>query len=383
MAADRLETYREMRDFSASAEPAEPASRTGEPLPERIVPMLARLDGLPHEETAYGFEVKWDGIRAVGCWDAGRWRLGSRNLRDITASWPEIRAIGRQLGSRSVVLDGEIVAFDEQGRPSFERLQPRMHLTGDAAVRRRAREIPAVYMVFDLLWLDGHSLIDQPYVERRRRLEELGLDGPAWRTPAHHPGTGSALLAASREQGLEGIVAKRLDSRYEPGRRTPSWIKVKHTCRQELVIGGWLRGDLGRSEALGALLVGHWDATPAEAASRGEPQRLRYVGKVGIGYSEADRSTLRDKLLPLQRDDSPFAGRQPVKNAIFVDPVLVAEFDFHEWTAAGMLRHPSYKGLRTDRHPRDVVREPASTARPADREERTSAPLAAAGQATV
>jgi bifunctional non-homologous end joining protein LigD len=342
------------------------------PLPERIVPMFARLDGLPRDEELYGFEIKWDGIRAIGYWEPGRLRLESRNLHDITAAWPELRAIGRQLGSNAAVLDGEIVAFDDQGRPSFERLQPRMHLRGDAAVRRRAQEIPAVYIVFDLLWLDGHSLMEAPYAERRRRLEALELEGPAWRTPSYHPGDGAALLAASREQGLEGIVAKRLDSRYEPGRRTPAWIKVKHTNRQELVIGGWLRADMGRSQALGALLVGHWE---------GEPPRLRYVGKVGIGYSEADRAILREKLLPLERAESPFSGRQPVKNAIFVDPVLVAEIDFYERTASGMLRHPSYKGLRNDVDARDVVLENADAG--SDREHRSASARIGRGATTV
>ena len=348
-----------------------PADPSREPLPERIVPMLARLGGLPGDQDAYGFEIKWDGIRAVGYWEPGRWRLESRNLRDITGTWPEVRAIGRQLGARSAVLDGEIVAFDDRGRPSFERLQPRMHLTGEAAIRRRAREIPAVYVVFDLLWLEGHSLLDEPYAARRRRLEELGLDGPAWRTPAFHAGAGAELLTASREQGLEGIVAKRLDSPYEPGRRSPAWTKVKHTHRQELVIGGWLRADMGRSQTLGALLVGVWEP--------GEPQRLRYVGKVGIGYSESDKALLRAKLEPLRRERSPFTGRQPVKNAILVDPVLVAEFDFHEWTAAGMLRHPSYKGLRDDVDARDVVAERQAR----DREERARSPRPRAGEAHV
>ena len=355
MAVDRLHPFRGMR----------------EPLPERIVPMLARLGELPADEEAHGFEIKWDGIRAIGYWEPGRWRLESRNLRDITPTWPEVGAIGRQLASRSAVLDGEIVAFDEHGRPSFERLQPRMHLTGDAAIRRRAREIPAVYVIFDLLWLDGHSLMDEPYHERRRQLEELRLDGPAWRTPAFHKGAGSELLAASRRQGLEGIVAKRLDSAYEPGRRTPGWTKVKHTHRQELVIGGWLRADMGRSRSLGALLVGVWEP--------GEPPRLRYVGKVGIGYSEADRKLLREKLEPLRRDDSPFTGRQPVANAIFVDPVLVAEFEFHEWTSAGMLRHPSYKGLRDDVDARQVVAERAER----DRENRPASPPSRSGDANV
>jgi bifunctional non-homologous end joining protein LigD len=351
-------------------DPAEDPAR--QPLPERIVPMFARLGGLPREQERYGFEVKWDGIRAIAYWEPGRWRLESRNLHDITAAWPELRGIGRQLGSRSAVLDGEIVAFDEQGRPSFERLQPRMHLRGEAAIRRRMHDIRAVYIVFDLLWLDGHSLMATRYAERRRRLEALELEGRAWRTPSYHPGDGSALLDASREQGLEGIVAKRLDSRYEPGRRTPAWIKVKHTNRQELVIGGWLRADMGRSEALGALLVGHWE---------GEPATLRYDGKVGIGYSEDDRTMLREKLLPLERDESPFTGRQPVKNAVFVDPVLVAEIDFHERTASGMLRHPSYKGLRSDVDARDVVREDAEPG--SDREERTRSGRIGRGESTV
>jgi bifunctional non-homologous end joining protein LigD len=373
MSADRLATDGDISDLDASPEP----------LPERILPMFARLGGLPRDEDAYAFEVKWDAIRAIGSWASGRWRLESRNLREITARWPELRAIGDQLGARAAVLDGEIVSFDEHGRPSFERLQSRMHLTGEAAIERRAGEMPVVYVIFDLLWLDGHSLMDQPYTERRRRLEELRLDGPAWRTPAYHAGNGSQLLSATREHGLEGIVAKRLDSPYEPGRRTPAWIKIKHTHRQELVIGGWLRADMGRSRALGALLVGHWDRTPAEAAAAGEPQRLAYVGKVGIGYTEADRTMLRDKLQPLRRDESPFSGRQPVENAIFVEPVLVAEFDFHEWTAAGMLRHPSYKGLRDDLDARDVVLErPVAEAR-RDHEEPAPAPPAGAGGSIV
>jgi bifunctional non-homologous end joining protein LigD len=223
--------------------------------------------------------------------------------------------------------------------------------------------------------------MDEPYAERRRRLEQLGLNGPAWRTPASHRGGGTALLEASRRQGLEGVVAKRLDSRYEPGRRGPAWIKVKHSRRQEFVIGGWLRADMGRSETLGALLVGYWDVTPDEAAARGEPQRLRYAGKVGIGYSEHDRAVLREKLSPLRREDSPFTGRQPVKNAIFVEPILVAEIEFREWTASGMLRHPSYKGLRDDVDPRTVVRERSPQA---DHEERPPAPPpASAAEAIV
>jgi bifunctional non-homologous end joining protein LigD len=321
------------------------------PMPERVVPMLAQLGDLPPDGDRYGFEVKWDGIRAIAYWRPGRLRIETRNLADVTDRWPELRDVGRQLGARSAVLDGEIVTFDESGKPSFERLQSRMHLTGETAIRRRAREIPAVYVIFDVLWLDGEPLIDRPYSDRRARLEALGLDGPAWQTPAHHRGDGAELLAATRAQGLEGIVAKRLDSGYEPGRRSGAWVKVKHTQRQELVVGGWLRGDMGRADRLGALLVGHSD----------EHGCLRYAGKVGIGYSDADRAELRRRLEALPRDESPFTGRQPVANAIFIEPVLVAEIEFAGSTASGMLRHPSYKGLREDVAPAEVVRERKQT----------------------
>jgi bifunctional non-homologous end joining protein LigD len=167
-------------------------------MPERVVPMLAQLGELPADSDRYGFEVKWDGIRAIAYRRPGRWHVETRNLADVTQRWPELRDLARQLGARSAVLDGEIVAFDGSGKPSFERLQSRMHLTGDAAIRSRARDIPAVYVVFDVLWLDGAPLMDRPYAERRARLEELALNGPAWQTPASHRGDGSELLAATR-----------------------------------------------------------------------------------------------------------------------------------------------------------------------------------------
>src|SRR3954471_16728503 len=345
----RYALYRTREDWRIHRmHPPEPGDQR---MPGRVVPMLAQLGDLPPDPERYGFEVKWDGIRALAYWRPGRLHLETRNLADVTARWPELRELGRQLGARRAVLDGEIVTFDDDGRPSFERLQSRMHLTGEAAIRRRAQEIPAVYVLFDLLWLDDASLMHRPYHERRAALEQLDLHGRAWQTPAYHRGDGAALLAATREQGLEGIVAKRLDSPYEPGRRSVAWVKVKHTRRQELVIGGWLRGDMGRSERLGALLVGHRD----------EHGCLRYAGKVGMGYSDADRADLRARLEALAREDSPFTGRQPVANAIFAEPVLVAEIEFAGWTSSRMLRHPSYKGLREDVAPAEVVRERKQT----------------------
>ncbi len=237
-----------------------PADPEREPMPERLVPMLAAAGTLPRDEDKWSFEIKWDGVRALVYSEPGRLRIEGRRLNDMTEHYPELRPLDRQLGSRDAILDGEIVAFDENGRPSFERLQHRMHLTGDARIKRRAKEIPVVLAIFDLLYLDGRDLTRLPYEERRRRLDELKLEGPNWRTPAAHPGEGRALKQASERQGLEGVVAKRLTSPYEPGRRSSHWIKVKNKRRQELVIGGWLPGEGKRESTIGALLVGFHDA---------------------------------------------------------------------------------------------------------------------------
>jgi bifunctional non-homologous end joining protein LigD len=319
-----------------------------EPLPERIVPMMARLAELPAEDGGWAYEIKWDGVRAIAYSTPGEIRFESRNLNDVTRRYPELRPLNRQLGSRSAVLDGEIVAFDEEGRPSFERLQPRMHLTREAEVKRRAKATPVSYQIFDLLYLDGRSLMGEPYEERRRLLEELELAGDAWQTPGSHRGDGAELLARTRQLGLEGIVAKRLDSAYRPGARGREWLKVKNTLRQELVVGGWLPQE-GRRRELGALLVGYHEGS-------GGP--LRLAGKVGTGFSRAEARDLVERLEPLARGSSPFEGRQPSeKRPNFVEPELVAEVEFGELTRERMLRHPSYKGLREDKPAAEVVLE--------------------------
>jgi len=326
-----------------------PAHPDREPLPEHVAPMLAKPGSLPAREDGWGFEIKWDGVRAILYSEPGKLRMESRNGKDITPRYPEIRALGRQLGSRSAVLDGEVVAFDETGRPSFERLQGRMHLGSDSAVRRAAAAHPVTYVVFDLLHLDGRSLLALPYAERRARLSALELEGVAWQTPAHREGDGSALLAATAEQGLEGVIAKRLSSAYEPGRRSPAWIKVKNVNRQELVVGGWMPGEGRRARRIGALLVGLPDPD--------EPGSLRYAGRVGTGWDDAELTRLEGLLAPLERETRPFThGRLP-RGARWVSPELVAEIDFTEWTKAGLLRHPSYKGLRDDKPAAAAVRE--------------------------
>jgi len=327
-----------------------------EPMPDSLAPMLARLSRLPRDETAWAYEVKWDGIRALMYWRPGRMRIESRNRKDLTSRFPELRDLGRALGSRTAILDGEIVAFDAEGRPSFERLQQRMHLTSESLIRRRSREVPAVYVIFDVLYLEGRVTMSLPYEERRALLERAGLQGPAWQVPAYHRGEGKPLLDASAEQGLEGIVAKRLASPYDPGRRGASWLKIKNSLRQELVIGGWLPGEGRRRERIGALLVGFHDDV-----ADGSPERrpLRYAGRVGTGFDEAELQRLAGLLAPLERPASPFELGKPPPGAIFVAPELVAEVEFREWTRERMLRHPSYKGLREDKPPADVVLERA------------------------
>lgn len=321
-------------------------------MPEHVVPMLAKLSTLPPDDERYGYEIKWDGVRAVAYIAPGKPpRLESRNLNDVTRQYPEAAAIAGALTKRRAVLDGEVVAFDEQGRPSFERLQGRMHLTGEAAIGARSKSTPIAYVVFDLLYLDGESLMRMPYSERREKLEQLDLNGPTWRTPAYHQGQGQALLQASAEQGLEGIVAKRLDSPYEPGRRPGTWLKIKNTRSQELVIGGWVPGEGRRQGRIGALLMGYYDHEPATP-------ELRFAGKVGTGFDAKALDMLEKVLAPLRRETTPFLGpKQPGKGAIYVDPELVAEVEFNEWTRQNTLRHPSYKGLREDKRAIDVVLE--------------------------
>jgi bifunctional non-homologous end joining protein LigD len=327
-----------------------PADPDREPMPRHLKPMLATLSRLPPDEAKWAFEIKWDGVRALAYSETGRLRLESRNLREITSHYPELRALGAELGAREAILDGEIVAFDDADRPSFERLQSRMNLASEAAVRRRMDDCPVTYLIFDLLYLDGRSLLDLPYAQRRERLEELGLDGPHWQTPSYHPGEGESLLRLTEQRGLEGLVAKRLDSRYLPGRRTRAWLKVKNTRRQELVVGGWLPGQGRRAGTVGAILVGYYE-------DDGGVPRLRYAGRVGSGFTDAELDRIAVLLEPLQTRDSPFAGRQPPRQSVFVEPRLVAEVAFREWTAARTLRAPVYMGLRSDTDPSQVVLE--------------------------
>jgi bifunctional non-homologous end joining protein LigD len=310
--------------------------------------MKAVSGDLPHGE-GWAFEIKWDGIRAIAEVRDGHLSLWSSNAIEMTVRFPELAGLAGAVGPARAVLDGEIVAFDEHDRPSFGLLQQRMHLTEPTAVARQMVEVPVVYQIFDLLHLDGHDLFDLPYLERRRLLVDLVEEDGAWRVPPHHVGDGDDLYAVAEEQRLEGLVAKRVDSRYLPGARSRSWIKVKVRPQQEFVVGGWTSGEGSRADLLGALLVGYYDDGV-----------LRYAGKVGTGFGEVELRRLDPLLRASPIDESPFDPPPPrdiARRAHYVEPTMVVEVAFGEWTGDGRLRHPAYLGARDDKQPHEVVRE--------------------------
>ena len=315
-----------------------------------VPPMLAVAGSLPADDDAFGYEFKWDGIRAGALVRAGTVRLLSRNQRDITTSYPELAGLAGLTGGRRGALDGEIVAVDETGRPSFGVLQRRMQVRRPPG--RLVASTPVWYYVFDLVHLDGWSTRRMSYLDRRALLESLDLSGSGVEVPPSFTGGGADVLEVSRDRGLEGVLAKRLDSPYQPGRRSGLWVKVKITMAQEVVVGGWKPGGGRRSGTLGSLLLG----VPG-------PGGLRYAGHVGTGFTEAMLGDLMTRLAPLERPTSPFADpvpREHARGAHWVLPRIVGEVRFAEWTRDGLLRHPSWRGLRPDKAPDEVTREPPS-----------------------
>jgi bifunctional non-homologous end joining protein LigD len=270
--------------------------------------------------------------------------LRSRNGNDITGAYPELRGLAAAVGAPAL-LDAEVVAFDASGRTDFGRLQARMHARSPSASLQR--DTPVTLLVFDLLHLGDRPLLAEPYDARRALLEGLGLASARWQVPPAFLSDGQAVLDATRAQGMEGVVAKRRDSRYDPGRRSECWVKVKHVHRTSAVVVGWKPGDGGRAGRLGSLLLGVQG-----------PDGLVFAGHVGTGFSAATLRMLGERLEALRRDTPPLPDvpREHARSAVWVEPVLVCDVDFTEWTREGRLRHPSYKGLRDDVDPRSVRR---------------------------
>jgi bifunctional non-homologous end joining protein LigD len=327
-------------------------SRPGwSPLPASLAPMLALPGSPPTGRLAeWAVEMKWDGVRALAFIENGQVRLVSRAGKDISATYPDLAGLGAAVTGGQALLDGEIVAFTD-GRPDFEALQPRMHVASADAAFRLSATIPVTYLAFDALQADGVRLTPLSYLERREVLSTLISNGPRWLAPPNFPGPDlDAVRAASVANGLEGVVAKRLDSVYEPGARPGSWLKVKNQLSQEVVVAGWKPGQGNRTGLVGSLLVGVRSSSGA----------LLYAGHVGTGFSDSVLRMLTRRLDALRRPDSPFDGPVPAeyaRPAVWVEPRLVIEVTFDRWTRAGRMRAPAYRGLRDDKDPADVVRE--------------------------
>jgi len=319
--------------------------------PPAMSPMLAEPGGQPFDRAGWLFEPKLDGIRTLLSFDRQRVRLFSRTGRDQTGSYPELHNLFRRVVAVDALIDGEIVAGDSEGRPSFERLQQRMNLVSPAEIERAAKAIPVELFAFDLLWLDGEDLTGRPLFERRERLLEVAVEGKGLRLVFGVEDAGREFYEGAKRLGLEGVVAKRLSSRYAPGRRTPDWKKIKILNRQDCVVLGWTPGQGGRGTTFGALLLG--------AYVEGD---LRWIGQVGTGFTDRMLADLQERLNALETDRPPIDDREiaKVRGVHWVRPELVCEVEFLQITSAFKLRAPSFKGLRPDKLPEDAVLEPAA-----------------------
>jgi bifunctional non-homologous end joining protein LigD len=291
-----------------------------------VAPMRASLGTLPADDDGWAYEIKWDGYRTIAFVEGGTVRLQSSNLHDVSARYPELQALGAQLGGQRAILDGELVVLDDRGRPRFELIQ-----------RKEMDRLEAAYFVFDVLAIDRHDTIGLAYEERRRLLRELLDDGPNWQVPAHRVGDGRALLEATAAQELEGVMAKRLGTTYRPGARSKDWRKVKHRQQADVVIGGYTAGTGNRSNTFGSLLVGRWDG-----------DRLAFAGGVGTGFTQQRLEHLMARFAELRTTDCPFEPAPPTayrRGAVWLRPELTAHVELTEFTNDGYVRQSSFIDL--------------------------------------
>jgi bifunctional non-homologous end joining protein LigD len=311
--------------------------------PSFIPSMLATLVGAPFDDPDWLFEVKWDGFRVETVVDGGGVRIWTRGEQDASRYFGPFLDPPTWLDARQAVVDGEVIALDERGEPDFALLQARIKGRGLAA-----EPTPFVYEIFDLLHLDGRSMLDEPLEERRRLLSAALRPDPRVRLSEHIEADGIAFFEAARERGLEGIMAKDRRSSYAPGKRSDRWQKIKIRPEQELVVGGWVKGT-GKAVDLGALLVGVY-----------EDEALRYAGKIGAGFTTDNRAELLAAVAPLATDVPPFADPLPraaARDAQWLRPEVVIRAEFAGWTTDGLVRQAAYKGLELEKDPRQVIRE--------------------------
>ena len=327
-------------------------------MPSIIHPMLATLVDEPFDDDKWLFEIKWDGYRAIAFIEDNRVRLVSRNQNDLTKAYPELSELPQHVRASTAILDGEIVALDEQGRPSFGLMQQRTGVgEGGRRIRRTRDDIPVMYYAFDLIYLDGYNLMQAELEKRKDLLASILLNGDCTRFSDHYIGRGIDLFHAASERGLEGIVAKQRRSCYEP-KRSREWLKIKITKRQECVIGGYT-DPRGSRENFGSLVLGLYD----------DKDRLIHVGHAGSGFTGKSHSEMWRRMEKLRIARSPFFGKvESTRPLHFVKPELVAEIKFTEWTHEGesgtvKMRAPVFEGLRFDKKPEECRFEfPARTA---------------------
>jgi len=323
--------------------------------PPSLQPMLAEGGHQPFDDPKWRFEPKLDGIRALAFLTTDLTRLITRRGRDVATQYPELHMIHELVDQVNAVMDGEIVAFDEDGKNSFEALQQRMNLANEREIKRIAKQIPVALVAFDLLWLDGRNLTEQPLEERRELLQAVVEEDERLQLVTFVEGDGRQLVAAARSHGLEGVVAKRHGSKYLSGRRSPDWRKIKLTNTQDCVILGWTPGQGGRAGTFGALLVGAYD-----------DGMLRWIGQVGTGFTDKMLAKVMELLTPLVTKEPPTddPDLKEFKGATFVRPEIVCEVEYLELTkSTKKMRAPSFKGLRTDKAPEDCILEPPAVIR--------------------
>jgi bifunctional non-homologous end joining protein LigD len=326
-------------------------------MPAQIHPMLATPIDEPFDSPDWLFEVKWDGYRAIAFVKEGSVRLVSRNQNDMTGQFPELQELPQALRAKNAVLDGEVVALDDEGRPSFSLMQQRTGLRAGGRRTAGDRSLPILYYAFDLLWAEGYDLRRVPLEQRKQVLESVIVSGNIARYSDHHLGGGRALFAVARQKGLEGIVAKRRSSSYEE-RRSRDWLKVKITHTVDCVVGGYVEPE-GSRQYFGSLVLGLYN----------DQGQLIHVGNAGTGFDQATLKQIWELLQPRRTERSPFEGPVEARHAHWIKPELVAEIKYGEWThetAEGgvKLRAPVFMGLRTDKDPQECTFAGQTTSAP-------------------